>query len=347
MHGTVGGMSSRIRTVLGAAVAFVVALMGLGLAVGPASAAPGDALSFRIDGSTQFLAQTGTTETRVFNLVNEGTESLIFASPPVLAAPLHLDSSTGMSGEIVLPGASATFTVTFSAGAAGTVSNQTVNLYATDLTETVTINRMPTLTTTSTLTPPLHYALDTSLLSYGPVPVGTSGTRQFTITNDGLLALNFCVVDIEFFDNVGTPLPDFSVTGASFGEPCGTITAGDSATVDVKYEPSTKILPFGGIVRVAAHYVSGDIISGPIIESGPVAAAAVDPAPQPTPSATPAAAKPAGAAAAASAAGAGSPQLAHTGAEPAFAIGFGTLTLALGGVALSIALGARRKARRG
>lgn len=319
--------------------------MGLGLAAGPASAAPGDALSFRIDGSTDFIAQTGTTETRVFSLFNEGTESLIFASPPVLAAPLHLDSSAGMSGEIILPGASATFTVTFSAAAAGTVSLRTFNLYATDLTETVTISRMLTLTTTSTLTPPIHYLLDTSLLSYGPVQVGSSGTRQFSITNDGLVVLTFCMADIEFFDNVGTPLPDFSVTSASFGQPCGTILVGDTATVDVKYEPSAKIPPFGGIVRVAARYVFGDAVSDPIIESGPVAAAAVDPAPQPTPPATaaPAVVKPAGAGAAAAAA---APQLAHTGAEPAFAIGFGTLTLALGGIAVSIAMAARRRARR-
>ena len=322
-----------------------------GLAASPVSAAPGDAYSFHVEGSGSFLAQSGTTETRVFTLVNDGTESLIFAAAPALGAPLHVDSSTSMSGETVTPGASATFTVTFTAGVAGTTTTETVMLYAADTTATSTVGRPLTLTTTSTATPPLHFMLDPVSLAFGSVTVGASATQQFTITNDGSVTLRFCPSDITVRDISASIIPGFRVARASWGTGCGFIAVGGTESVDLVYTPSMSTEAFSAVLHVDGYFVNGDVVSKAIPGEGTVTARAVDPvivvpspSTAPVPSApaglvVPTGAKPAGAAA--------SQQLAHTGAQPAFGIGFAALTVALGAIAFSVAMVARRKTRRG
>jgi len=337
-------MSSRIRLVFSVLAALTTALIGVGLAAGPASAAPGDPLSFHVDGS-EFVAQTGTAVTQVVRLTNDGTDPLVFPAPPGFSAPLHVDSSTGMTGETILPGAAATLTITFTAGAPGrTWQTSLFTMTAADGSHVQ--NVALEIRTESTANPPLHFTLDPATLDFGVVTAGASATKTLTVSNDGSVPLYLCTADVMFYDIVGTELPDFQVTSSSLGGSCGYVSAGAQAILDVTYAPLAKTDAFRGLVAVTARYIPGEDVADTLTVDGVIAAAAVDPVVVPTPT-TAAPAAPVVKPAASAAAAATTPQLAHTGAGPAFAVGFGTLTLALGGVALSIARSARRKARRG
>lgn len=330
-------------------MAIVAVTFGAGLTAGPASAAPGDPHSFHIDGAAPFLTQLGKTETHVISFVNDGTQSIVFGAPPSLGAPFTVDSSTGMNGAVVAPGASATITVTF-APAAATSYSQSVALSATDTAGAPAVTRNFVVSGSATINPPIHYSTDASALTFGEVVVGSSNTKPLAIVNDGSVALRFCLADIHFYDNSGSPLSGFVATNASFGAPCGFVTSGSTATVDVTYTPTEMTEPFRGIVRVGATWVNGDVVSAAIEVDGVVAAAAVDPAPvppapTPTSTSTPVAPTAAHPAAAASSARPGS--LAKTGAEPGLAVGFGALTLLFGMLAVVVVRrGGRRGARR-
>ncbi|TAJ48317.1 MAG: choice-of-anchor D domain-containing protein [Herbiconiux sp.] len=341
-------MSSRIRLVFSVLAALTTALIGVGLAAGPASAAPGDPLSFHVDGS-EFVAQTGTAVTQVVRLTNDGTDPLVFPAPPTFIAPLHLDSWTGMTGETILPGAAATLTLTYTAGAPGR-TGESVFFTMTAVDGSHVQNASLHIGLESTSTSPLHFTLDPVTLDFGAVTVGASATKTLTVSNDGSVPLYLCTADVMFYDIVGTELPNFQVTSSSLGASCGYVPADEQATFGVTFAPLAKTDAFRGLVAVTARYIPGEDVADTLTVDGVIAAAALDPVVVPTPTPTPTTAAPATPAvkpAASAAAAATTPQLAHTGAGPAFAVGFGTLTLALGGVALSIARSARRKARRG
>ncbi|WP_290805083.1 choice-of-anchor D domain-containing protein [Herbiconiux sp.] len=340
--------SLRNRSVLGAAVAFVLALVCVGVVAGPASATPGDPVSFDVVGSTDFIAQTGTTSTETITFVNDGTDPIKFPARPAFTSPLALIAFSGFSGETILPGSSASLVVAFTAGSPGVVEVPTnVLVTAEDGSNRHLVQVI--FKTESTVGPPLHFVIDPTTLDFGSVMVGASASKSLSVRNDGAVPLNLCVADIMFYDIVGTELPDFTITSSSLGGGCGYVSVGAQATFSVTYSPTAKTDAFRGLVAVTARYIPGEDVADTLSIDGVIAAAAVDPVVVPTPTPTTAvpaapAAKPAGVGAAASAT---ARQLAHTGAEPAFMIGFGTLTLALGGVALSIARSARRKARRG
>lgn len=344
-------MPSRLRLALCAAATLVTVLLGAGNAAAPASAAPGDAVSFSVGGSPYLLAQTGTTVTRVFTLLNDGTGSIEFDAPPTLAAPFNVDSSTSMMGQVITPGASASFTVTFTAGTPGTTS-VALNLVARASGRTATVTIPLTLTGESTVNTPLHFTVSPKPLTFGTVTVGTPVTRSATVLNDGSVTLRFCTSDVGVYSIAAAPLPGFSVTSPVFGSGCGFVPAGATTTFDVIFDPTMKSEEFAAILRIDGYFVNGDVISAAITDNGFVTGAAVDPVatPTPTPSATstptarPTAATPSAAnpSVVGAAARSSTPQLAQTGTTAEGVIGFGLLTLALGGIALAITARARR-----
>ncbi|SEK73143.1 choice-of-anchor D domain-containing protein [Streptacidiphilus jiangxiensis] len=128
------------------------------------------------------VVPTGTTETENIQFTNTGTTDETISA---VTAPTGSFTATGLPnvGDVVKAGASfvatVTYTPTAASAAAGTPDTSTIN---------VTAASGHSLTVTMTGTSVVghgHLTFSPPTLDFGTVPVGSSRTQTFTITNDG------------------------------------------------------------------------------------------------------------------------------------------------------------------
>ncbi len=338
-------------------VATALAAFGGGLLAAPASAAPGDDLSVAVSGIQDFGYQKqGTTVTRTLSVINDGLHDVKIDPSNLagLAAPFSATTTINPTVAIA-PNESKLIVVSYAAPAVTGMANMvTITLPVYDeivagASTTLTLN----LRGQSLATDPAYFeaipASTGTTLDFGTVRPGGTSSAGINLQVGGAIPLTFREDRVNAFDIGGNPISNVRVTASSFGRGAS-YNPGGKASVELTFTP-TVLGTYAGVIQIVANESRMGGEDATVIVNLPFTAlveAAVVPTPTPTPTVTPAkapvtpvspAVRPAPAA--------GAQQLAHTGAHPEFAIGFGAITLALGGIALSITMGARRKARRG
>lgn len=363
-------ISRRSRSTAAVAAALLAVGMLGGIAA-PASAAPMDQVSVSLPrlGPDFGYVKQGSVIPRTIDILNDGVDPITIDPAPLsaLAAPYSLTSTSLVVGEVIAPGQRRTVTVTLTAPPAPAMPKQTVTLVAVDHDRPGTVALPLTFAAESLTTERAHFDASASggiaPLSFGSVEVGSSVTRQLTLSVLGIDPLSFAEADVAVLDTSGSPVPSMRVSASSFGTGKTTPPLG-RATLDITFLP-TGAGSLSGTIVIMGRPMNGDPEAKGVTQVIPFRASAtavmVPPTPTPIPSPTttpqPPAVPPAtagtatrsGAAAAGASTGAtvtsGRHSLASTGADGFAAAWFAGLTLLAGAVALTAARRMRRRIR--
>ena len=289
----------RLTITLAAAGAALIAIAA-GVAA-PATAGPFDPVSLAITGGTPDFGalKTGTTLTRTITLTNDATDSLRVDPAPLsaLAAPFTLVSTTLKLGELIDPGQSRTVQVSYTAPAAGTMSNQTVTLTMVNATGTATAPFLLKFSGRSLATDRGSFTLTNpsggQTAAFGQVKLGTPATLRMKIEVAGIDPLRFTKGDITVRDDKGVAFAPITISASTFdaGVTLDPATANKTATFDLRFAP-TKAGTVVGDVTVVGRVMSGDPEAKNVTVTVPFTAEVVPavvptPTPTPTPTGTP------------------------------------------------------------
>ncbi|MFB2598878.1 hypothetical protein ACEXQE_13875 [Herbiconiux sp. P17] len=273
-------------------------------ALTPATAAPSGALRGPTDfvsvavtgGNPDFgYVKAGVALTRTISFQNDGLDGWSMDPAPLaaLAAPFTLVSTTLIAGQEVEPGQTRSITLKYTAPAAGTVSNQTVNLKAVDFDNPGSLNFALEFKGHSLDTDRSYFEVTTAAgagtVDFGTVKVGETAKVSMKILVRGIDPMKFTDGQISVLNSSGMPVPGVTVSQSSFGTGGVTYRPGQTATCELSFTPATAgtIL---GTLTVSGKQMSGDPEAKDFVATLSVRAVAVTPSsptPTPTPTSTP------------------------------------------------------------
>ncbi|GAA0991588.1 M73 family metallopeptidase [Subtercola frigoramans] len=310
----------------------------------------------------------GTTLTRSFTILNTGDND-ISINPAALTAvttPFTVGSLNFTAATVVPHNGTVSFSVAYTAPAAGVNSASTANLIATDRTDGSTKTLSITFQGKSIATDPVHFTVGTnaggSSIEFGSLPAGGSTEQNVSLLIDGVVPIAFDNNDITVTDSAGNPSSNVILSGSSFGGVGTTYRPGQTATFSLAFAP-TAAGSFSGNVHIVGHQISIDPEQPNAIENVPFTGTATVAVPTPTPTPT-STATPTPTATATSSPGTGGSgssgttgsttgtsskvsghQLASTGLNPGVALLIGALVVVLGSAAVTVGLSRRRSSR--
>ncbi|WP_378144238.1 choice-of-anchor D domain-containing protein [Cnuibacter sp. UC19_7] len=201
------------RRISAAIVAFAVAAGALLLGT-PAYAAAGDQVSATFSTPGDFgSVPTGSTKRLVLTLENDGTDIVTIDPTPVMAlsAPFTYVSTTITAGETIVPLATRTVTVDYTAGAVGTTPTDTITLTAVSTADpTVSAPVILALRGASIAAGSASFAIADPVdgaIDLGDVQPGSTSSLAITVINDGTLDLEFDPTGLVATSTEGASLP--------------------------------------------------------------------------------------------------------------------------------------------